>query len=320
MKFSSSKHGSLENLTAISQVKKIVYRYGNKQMATDEVITEQPLQIRLFWSNCNSSSSHVFSITMRTPGDDEALIIGLLLTEGVIKSIDNIADISPEYDTENHDKNTLVNNLWEVQFTQGFIPQLASIERYQVTYSSCGLCGTTSLKSLELKSPPILNTEHAWLSSDIVCQSPDIMSANQSIFAKTGGAHAAAMFNEQGDLLDLYEDIGRHNALDKLFGARLTSKKNNISQNKPSNESNKTKITINKTIVVISSRISFEIIQKTVMAGVPVLIAVGAPSDLAIAAAKRFDLTLIGFASQSSFNIYHGEWRLHSLEDTCQKI
>jgi FdhD protein len=311
MNMELSRNKKVGNTAAITEVKKVVYRHDQKKLSVDEVIAEQPLQIRLLWNNGHAINSRIFSITMRTPGSDEALIAGLLLTEGVITSMCDIACIAPEQELSNTDELTITDNLWEVTFSRGFIPQLASLERYQVTYSSCGLCGTTSLKSLELKNPPQLNSQRHWLNSDIIYQSPEIMRASQSIFAKTGSAHAAALLSEEGELLDLYEDIGRHNALDKLLGARLTNSRElcDISPNKIIT-SHVTSNISNKSIVVISSRISFEIIQKTVMAGIPVLIAVGAPSDLAIAAAKRFDLTLIGFVSPSSFNLYHGEWRL----------
>jgi FdhD protein len=126
----------------------------------------------------------------------------------------------------------------------------------------------------------------------------------QAQFVQTGGSHAAALFDQQGQLVDIKEDIGRHNALDKLLGACL------VQQNFHDDHHS----------VLVSGRISFEIVQKTVMAGIAVLIAVGAPSELAILAAKRFNLTLIGFTKKNGFNLYHGDWRLMPLEEVCQKI
>ncbi|NQZ82752.1 MAG: formate dehydrogenase accessory sulfurtransferase FdhD [Colwellia sp.] len=271
---------------------KFRYQNGTRELLTDEVIVEQPLQIRLSWFDGIIVKNQVFSITMRTPGDDEVLIIGLLLSEGVITCFDQIENISCEEKEDAIDQ----SNLWEVQLIKGYHPKISSLERYLVTYSSCGLCGTTSLKSLEFKSPPLLNTETNWLSTETICNMPETMKKQQQIFKSTGGCHAAALFDQQGKLLALYEDIGRHNALDKVLGSKL-QKEDTISK---------------KYCLVVSGRLSFELVQKSIMSGICVLIAVGAPSDLAILAAKRFDLTLIGFVANSAFNLYHGEWRLQS--------
>ena len=243
---------------------------------------------------------------MRTPGNDENLIIGLLISEGVIKSYDDINGISLEQSQEGDDQAQDLEqaNLWEVRLSDGIVPQLDSLERYQVTYSSCGLCGTTSLKSLEFKNPIKLCQEKSWLSIEHIGLMPESMRNQQLLFSSTGGSHAAALFDQYGQFISLFEDIGRHNALDKLFGHLTIQRHKKVPL-----------ALMSKMAVVVSGRISFEIVQKTVMAGIPVLIAVGAPSDLAIQAAKRFDLTLIGFASPESFNLYCGEWRLHSLEE-----
>ena len=241
---------------ATKELTKFRYSAEGKTLQLDQVIIEQPLQIRLKWQLGNDEpyQSQIFSITMRTPGDDKSLIIGLLQSEAVI-------------------------------------------QHFQVTYSSCGLCGTTSLKSLEMKTPPSLDENQHWLAFEVISAMPKIMRAAQSQFVQTGGSHAAALFNKQGVLVDIKEDIGRHNALDKLLGASLMHR--HISQSQYS--------------ILVSGRISFEIVQKTVMAGVAVLIAVGAPSELAILAAKRFNLTLIGFTKNTGFNVYHGDWRLMPL-------
>jgi FdhD protein len=281
-------------------VNKVVIKKQSRQLMTDAVIVEQPLQITLVWHDYSAetqqSQSRVFSITMRTPGNDKQLILGLLMSEGVIESISDIAEISP-CTTETNE------NLWEVNLQRGVVPELSSIDRYQMTYSSCGLCGTTSLKSLELKNPPVLNEQKSSFCVNDIMLMPNIMRNHQSLFKVTGGSHAAALFC--GDtLLDLREDIGRHNAVDKLFGALLESR----------SIKNSTSVT-DVLACVVSGRVSFEIVQKTVMAGVALLIAVGAPSDLAIVAAQRFNLTLIGFTSGDGFNVYHGEWRLLPLEE-----
>ncbi|MBL4940838.1 MAG: formate dehydrogenase accessory sulfurtransferase FdhD [Colwellia sp.] len=292
---------NLTDARAIKTINKYVYCFDNnelvKRVVHDEVIVEQPLQIRLLWHDGRQQCSQVFSITMRTPGNDELLILGLLYSEGVISAVADIAHITIETN-ENSTDTRADQNLWEVRLNNGVMPKLAALERYQITYSSCGLCGSTSLKSLELKNPPSLNHTkliNAWLNTSDVVFLPKLMREKQQMFAQTGGVHGAALFyydQKTPQLFAIGEDIGRHNALDKVIGAYIkTATKNNL-------------------IVVVSGRISFEIVQKTIMAGISVLIGVGAPSDLAIKAAQRFDLTLIGFASSQSFNVYCGDWRI----------
>ena len=293
---------SVEQITESSTAKinKVVIKKQSRQLTDDAVILEQPLQITLVWydnsEKIQQTNTQVFSITMRTPGNDKQLILGLLMSEGVIESITDIVEISANSVEKN-------NNLWEVNLQRGVVPELSSLDRYQMTYSSCGLCGTTSLKSLELKDPPVLSEQKSNFSVSDILSMPNIMRKHQSLFKVTGGSHAAALFHGN-KLLDLREDIGRHNAVDKLFGGLLESR--NLRNNQTDS---------GVLACVVSGRVSFEIVQKTVMAGVPILIAVGAPSDLAITAAKRFNLTLIGFTSGDGFNVYHGEWRLQEYEE-----
>jgi len=279
----------ISNGLAVTKISKSRYQNGSRKLLNDEVVVEQPMQIRLFWREDNTNKEQVFSITMRTPGDDEELILGLLLSEGVIDNYQQVYSIALEMDDN--------SNLWEVRLVNDYSPTINTLERYQVTYSSCGLCGSTSLKSLELKNPTQLNDEKHWLAISRVYEMPEIMKQQQQVFLQTGGCHAAALFDFKGRLISLYEDIGRHNAVDKLLGKKL---KNELSNSKPF-------------CVVVSSRLSFEIVQKAIMSGVSVLISVGSPSDLAISAAKRFDLTLICFVKENSFNVYNGEWRLSPL-------
>ncbi len=280
----------------IKTISKYVYKANNKQLVQDNVIAELPLQIRLVWQDEKLIHNKVFSITMRTPGMDEQLILGLLWCEGLIKSINDIERIAAEKDSDNQ---------WEVKLATQCSPSLASIERYQLSYSSCGLCGTTSLKSLELKNPPKLSDKQSWLDPHAIYRLPEFMQNHQQLFQQTGGAHAAALFDQDNQLIAIAEDIGRHNAIDKLVGSLLKARTSSLKES----------------TLVVSSRVSFEIVQKAVMAGIPVLIAVGAPTELAISAAKRFNLTLIGFACSQSFNLYHGQWRLKTLpeEAQCQK-
>jgi FdhD protein len=270
-----------------------------RKTSTDTVIVEQPLQISLSWLEQGIVIKKVFTITMRTPGHDYFLIIGLLHSEGVIKQVNDVESIKiASEDVAGEGK----YNEWLVMFTTDFIPNLSSLDRYMVSYSSCGLCGTTSLKTLQLKTEINLSyPEHKnALAAQSILLLSDEMRSKQGLFDQTGGVHGAALFERQLDqqltMQQLYEDIGRHNAVDKVVGALLAS-----------DESYQV---AHLWILLVSSRISFEIVQKVIMAGISVLVGVGAPSDLAIQAAKQFDLTLIGFTSHKGFNVYHGDWRL----------
>ena len=281
----------------IKRVDKVVYTRNHKSkrvIARDNVVTEQPLQINLHWyKDDEGTETKVFAITMRSLGNDKYLILGLLFSEGVIKSYGDIESIS----LDNSEENFNANN-WQVHLVNGKQPKLTSIERFQATYSSCGLCGATSLKALEFKNPPnlLILTGDLQFSSQHVYTLSDKMRPQQPLFDLTGGIHGAALFNQQAELLTVFEDIGRHNAVDKLIGQRLVEQS--------SLQSNK------MLIMLVSGRVSFEIVQKAVMAGISILVSVGAPSELAIKAAQRFELTLIGFAKTDSFNLYHGDWRI----------
>ncbi|TPH12877.1 formate dehydrogenase accessory sulfurtransferase FdhD [Litorilituus lipolyticus] len=272
-----------------------------RSLSTDLVIVEQPLQIRLSWISGKENIEKVFSITMRTLGYERELILGLLLSEGVIQQSSQIASIQTEHNGDDIEQiNSDINqNAWLVIFSKNFAPKLDSIEQFQLTYSSCGICGTTSIKSLELKNPklPELSKSHSVLPATLIAFLNEAMRKQQRLFDQTGGVHAAALFDETGQLLHLHEDIGRHNAVDKVVGSYI-------------DEHNCAATSL--LVLMVSGRISFEIVQKALMAGVSVLIGVGAPSDLAIQGAKRFDLTLIGFAAEHSFNVYHGDWRITS--------
>ena len=281
----------------IKRVDKVVYTRNHKSkrvISRDNVVTEQPLQINLHWyKDDEGTETKVFAITMRSLGDDKHLILGLLFSEGVIKSYGDIESISLDNSEDDHNGNN-----WQVHLVKGKQPKLTSIERFQATYSSCGLCGSTSLKALEIKNPPNLLTltGNLQFSSQHVYTLSDKMRPQQPLFDLTGGIHGAALFNQQAELLTVFEDIGRHNAVDKLIGQRLVQQS--------SLQSNK------MLIMLVSGRVSFEIVQKAVMAGISILVSVGAPSELAIKAAQRFELTLIGFAKTDSFNLYHGDWRI----------
>jgi len=278
---------SLANTTENKQTKLV------RKNSVDTVIVEEPLQITLSWLEQGIVNNKVFTITMRTPGHDYFLIIGLLHSEGIIKQLNYVESIKmASEDGED------IDNEWLVTFTSGFIPDLSSLDRYTVSYSSCGLCGTTSLKSLQLKTEINLTVpDHKnVIEAESLLLLSNKMRHKQTLFDYTGGVHGAALFDQKLSLQQVHEDIGRHNAVDKVIGSLLVS-------GKPSQISP-------LWVLFVSSRISFEIVQKAIMAGIHVLMGVGAPSALAIQAAQQFDLTLIGFASDKGFNVYHGDWRL----------
>ncbi len=257
----------------------------------DHVAVEEPLQIQLSW--CDSSGNtrkEILAITMRTPGSDEALIYGLLYAEGIIRSKSDILSI----DTENENGQSLPNQRC-VKLAEHIQLDWQYLSRHLAVNSACGLCGKTSLQALELKNPPTLDRLDQFLSHHVLLSLGHQLSQAQSHFASTGGSHASALFTSGGELTNIMEDVGRHNALDKLVGQQLMNEK----------------LSLKNRILVVSGRASYELVQKAVMAGFPVLAAIGAPSSLAIQAAQRFGLTLIGFLRQESFNIYHGDWRIN---------
>jgi FdhD protein len=280
-----------------------------RKATSDSVIVEQPLQITLTWLEQGLVKNKIFTITMRTPGDDYALIVGLLHSEGVTQQFTDIESIT--MDTREVDGEGSQNE-WLVEFSNGITPDLGSLDRYLMTYSSCGLCGSTSLKALQLKTQQNLSfTEHKnLLAANSLLSLSKKMRSEQGVFELTGGVHGAALFDSQINLRHSFEDIGRHNAVDKVIGKYLLAKQ---SESKMANITKKPISNLHPLwILLVSGRISFEIVQKTIMAGISVLVGVGAPSDLAIQAARRFDLTLIGFVSEKGFNVYHGDWRLNN--------
>lgn len=261
-------------------------------LSSDTLITESPLQIDLHWPLAQSQEdSKTFSITMRTPGDDESLVIGLLFSEGIIASIDDVLAIDK---VSQHDEQPLLNaNQVMVTLAPSTKQAFQQFDRQLIANSSCGVCGKTLIKQIELKKDIFINDEEAWLCPTVVAQLPVKLKQTQSLFDNTGAVHGAAIVDEQGTILVSYEDVGRHNAVDKAVGLLV-----------------KQKFVANKHLLLVSGRVSFELMQKCVMAGIAVIVAVGAPTSLAVEIARRFNVTLIGFCRQHTMNVYHGDWRL----------
>ncbi|MEE3083791.1 MAG: formate dehydrogenase accessory sulfurtransferase FdhD [Candidatus Thermoplasmatota archaeon] len=241
---------------------------------SDAVAIEEPLQILI--------NGVQFAITMRTPGDDEALVYGLLLSEGIIRNRDDISSLNQE---ENEISVTLEE---EVSWSQE--EHARSFSRT----SSCGVCGRASLESMMETDPPETHHSIPMLTVLQIDGLGDALNQAQIDFEATGGMHAVARFDENANFIDAAEDVGRHNALDKVIGRAVLRKENPLS----------------KQILMLSGRVSFEMVQKAVMAGIPIISAIGAPTTLAVDLARQHGLTLIGFARENRFNVYSGAWRI----------
>ena len=258
----------------------------NKFENTDDFISiEEPLEISLKYQDQAKWITNSLSITMRTPGHDEDLVRGFLFNEQIIQnsneidSIEGIGDKVGQYKIQNKILVT-INNSKNIN--------ISKIKKDFLTNSSCGVCGKSSLDALEIIKREKTINSNLKITKETIIQSPLVLRENQSEFSKTGGIHASGLFSSDGKLISLREDVGRHNALDKMIGNALN--KNEI---QPKNQ-----------FVTCSGRLSFELVQKVLMTDIGLLIGVGAPTSLAIDLANRFDMTLIGFVKEDSFNIY----------------
>ena len=267
---------------------------GNQtEKKIDLVAVEEPLEIRLGFGKKDERVQRAITVTMRTPGNDFELATGLLFNEGIIKSYNDIADIHFCQDTGKQEE---ADNVVRVELAYEISPDLQSIDRNFYTNSSCGVCGKTSIDSLEIRDCAIIPAENPIVSRTTLTALPEKLRKSQSVFEHTGGLHASALFTPDGNLVIMREDIGRHNALDKLIGAMVFERK----------------IPLHGYLLLVSGRASFELVQKSVVAGIPVIAAVGAPSSLAVDLAERFGITLVGFLKENYFNIYSHPSRIIS--------
>ena len=255
---------------------------GSFETQTDMVAVEQPLEMYIN-QHQESEEYEPFAITMRTPGHDRELIAGLLFSEGIVTSRDEIDRIQDNLVTRNR---MGVGDAVKAWLKPGvdFNPQL--IERNMVTTSSCGFCGRITMPAPPFHSNP--DEEDFFVQTDVLCALPHALRQGQVLFKHTGAIHAAALFDRKGLLLNLFEDVGRHNAMDKLAGNALLQNQLPFSEN----------------ILCFSGRVSYELVQKAVMTGVPVVASIGAPSSLAIEMANQYGITLIGFVKNDRFNVY----------------
>lgn len=267
---------------------------GDKRsICEDHVAVEEPLEIQLSSITADAAAAKSISITMRTPGHDEELALGFLFTEAIISSFEEVSETGH---TGAPDPDTGLANILRVELKPDVDVDPGKLLRHFYTTSSCGVCGKASIEALRVTGIRSLKNKKGAFAHKLVAALPDKLLGQQRLFSQTGGLHAAAVFNEQGDLVVVREDVGRHNALDKVIGALLM----------------RGELPADKMGLLVSGRASFELVQKALVAGISTLIAVGAPSSLAVALAEEYGMTLVGFLRGSNYNIYSGAQRITS--------
>jgi len=255
----------------------------------DLLAVEEPLEIRIGFGSLSDRQQKSLSVTMRTPGHDFELAVGFLFTEGIINHFNQVESI--KY-CEDGGKQEQKENSVRVELKPEVQIDFTKLQRHFYTTSSCGVCGKTSIDAVKVSCS--VQPDLFKIQSSIIHTLPQHLRVAQNVFEYTGGLHASALFDAQGNLTLLREDVGRHNALDKIIGAILFRQDTLFSN----------------CILVVSGRASFELVQKAAVAGIPVLAAVGAPSSLAVQLAKEVNMTLLGFVRDQRFNIYCGENRV----------
>lgn len=265
---------------------------NSTEEVNDAVSVEEPLEMNLRYNLENKWHIENITITMRTPGNDEDLITGFLLNERIIENINQIEKIEKKGDRVG-DYN--INNTVEATISNTNNLDIGKIKRNFITNSSCGVCGKTSLDAIEVIKDEKLDLSFPKINKEVILKAPELLINQQSEFSRTGGIHASGLINHDGEIIAAREDVGRHNALDKLIGFATKEKLiDNHSQ-----------------FIACSGRLNFELIQKGLMANIGVMIGVGAPTSLAIDLAKRFNMTLVGFVKKNSFNIYTNKNRIN---------
>ena len=264
---------------------------SKKEEVQDNISVEEPLEMSLKFKIEDKWNAENISITMRTPGNDADLISGFLYNERIVENISEIEKVEKKGETVG-DYN--LQNQIEATINNTKNLDIGKIKRNFVTNSSCVVCGKTSLDSIEVLKNNKVDLSFSKINYNIISKSPECLQSNQSEFSKTGGIHASALIDNKGKVIAIREDVGRHNALDKLIGHAL---KNKII--KPENQ-----------FIACSGRLNFELVQKALMSNIGLMAGVGAPTSLAIDLAKRFNMTLVGFVKQDSFNIYSNKERI----------
>lgn len=264
--------------------------HGAAAAQSDLLAVEEPLEIRLGFGAPGHREQLALAVTMRTPGHDMELVLGFLYTEGIIQRYDQVESIHHCRQIRHPAEH---ENVVRVELAPGVAPALEKLQRNFYVSSSCGVCGKSSIEALQA-SRPAMPPDDLRVSPATIQQLPEQLMRHQAVFTHTGGLHAVALFDGNGRIGLVREDVGRHNAFDKVVGASLMQRA----------------LPLPGTVALVSGRASFELVQKAVMAGIPVLAAVGAPSSLAVEVAKTYGLTLLGFVRDGRFNVYCGAERL----------
>jgi FdhD protein len=269
-----------------------IFKVSNQETieTEDQLATESPLEIQIVYGKQGSRVNKSISITMRTPGHDYDLAVGFLFTEGIINNYNEIQSVEHPSEILLADE----NNVIQVKLSENCKPDIQRLERHFYTSSSCGVCGKSSIEALKTVRMPKLIKSSPLVGKELIYGLPTILRNFQDVFEHTGGLHASAIFDINGKLILLREDVGRHNAVDKIAGAGLQ----------------KNTLPFDQHILLVSGRASFELIQKAAMIGVPIMAAVGAPSSLAVELAEETGITLIGFLRDHRFNIYTNHDRI----------
>ena len=266
-----------------------VWRNSGQKQSSDLLAVEEPLQIRLEFGPESGRESTDLAVTMRTPGNDFELAVGFLFTEGIIHASSDLLSVRYCEQVESDDEK---ENIVRASLRPGVDVDIRRLRRNFFTTSSCGVCGKQSIDQVIQSCGEI--EEQVRFTSSAVLEAPSKLRGGQHVFEHTGGIHASGLFNAKGELILVREDVGRHNALDKLIGAALELKL----------------VPLSEYFLLVSGRASFELVQKALMAGIPLMAAVGAPSSLAVELAASRNMTLMGFVKEHNFNLYTGKTRI----------
>lgn len=273
------------NIIPVDQIPVQRVSAGTITETEDKVAVEEPLEIQLEYSTQTGQMQKNIAVTMRTPGHDEELAAGFMFTEGIIKNNGSIQEIKqPSFD----------ENRVLIILGQNIMPVLSNASRNFYSTSSCGICGKASIDAIRTISQYTDPEDIVSIKATVLYALPDLLKTRQQVFQDTGGIHASALFDADGKFILLREDVGRHNALDKLIGNAFLNNQ----------------LPLENSILLLSGRASFELVQKAAMAGIKIIAAVGAPSSLAVELAAETGITLIGFLKHNRFNIYSGKNRI----------
>ncbi|RMG82247.1 MAG: formate dehydrogenase accessory sulfurtransferase FdhD [Bacteroidetes bacterium] len=268
----------------VSRVEILKFSSGKVERSPDWLVREEPLEIRVGFGGLENRRQKSVSVTMRTPGNDPELAAGFLFTEGIIQSPDDV--LKMEYVSTFH-KNSR-QNILKAELAPTLEFDLQNLERHFYTASGCGVCGKASIEAVFARDLPACPPMRPIFRAESLLEWPQKLLDGQKVFESTGGLHAAALFDTSGEVLSVREDIGRHNAVDKLIGAAFLEGR----------------LPLSDCAIVVSGRAGFELVQKSVRAGIPVMVAVGAPSSLSFELAQEAGMTLVGFARKGRFNVY----------------